>query len=166
MNGANGYKCRLKSVTMQSDAHSLLCGRCGPPPHEPFESVLCFRVAVLTIEYRGPPHPNPLPEERVPDGGLLFLSMVQGRDARACVGTSHPGPGWGEGRFNCIVTDKCRALRFAKDLAQFADIYTRRIGLTCGSACGFLSTYQDEQRRFSGWEPGVRRCILLRVTQF
>ena len=70
----------------------LTFGCVGPPPHEPFENVLRFRVAVLTIGYRGPPHPGPLPEERVPRWRPLFPSMVQRRNACACVGTSHPSP--------------------------------------------------------------------------
>ena len=64
-------------------------GRHGPPPHEPFESVLRFRVAVLTIGHRGPPHPSPLPEERERRRRRLFPSMVQRHNAPACVGVGY-----------------------------------------------------------------------------
>ena len=50
-----------------------------PSPDELFDDVLRFRVAVLVAGHRGPPHPSPLPEERVPGRRPLFPSIVQGR---------------------------------------------------------------------------------------
>ena len=50
---------------MKDSTYSIALAGERRGPHEPFESVLRFRVAVLTIGHRGPPHPSPLPEERV-----------------------------------------------------------------------------------------------------
>src|SRR6516162_663520 len=71
-------------------------GRVGPP-YEPRQSdtLLCFRAAVLAVEYRGPP--NPLPKERQNRLQRYFDSKPARSAIRNVCAPSPWEEGWGEG---------------------------------------------------------------------
>ena len=89
------------------------------PPDEPSDEVFRFRVAVLTIGHRGPPHPSPLPKEREQISTVLERPLDRGLFVRRQI--VHPLLGERAGvrgtdaserpelGFDSMAADKCRA---------------------------------------------------------